>query len=574
MSWLKKKEKRVPDDEIASQLSLADKISRRVIHSSSAIEVVKGAIRDLQQYMSIEWAALSLLDEATQQLEVQIITDGDTVTSTSTPLSGSPIFWVISNKQALSERDAENDARFPNKFFSIPNLKVLVHMPLFYQGSVYGVISVGNFRSPTYMDGQLRLLKHSVAHLAISVKSALLMEQNLRTEAQLQDLNDLMGILTSSPELTDVLPDFVSRMESIVKVDRFVVSTVEGRRLRLVADYNGEGKYPQQDDLVDVSQTSVSWLLKNRRIQIEEDLEADRQFGIDEFYLKDGYRGVIRVPLFVNERFIGIVIMLSMHPYRLGKEKEFIEQLANYIVAPVESYLLYLVEKQRIDWLSALSHHLRTPLTPIMASSKMLGSQIEQTEDKKMIKLVENVSTSAEKMKKYLELFWDLSKVEAGDFSIDISALNLTHILDEVVQSKSSAAEARGQVLELKVPQQLPEQSGDPKRIKQIVDYLVDLSVEQSPQKSAIGIEVVAGSDNVAIQVTDSATTIADDEIESILRPYVYAEADMKAHPLLTLITAISSRLAQHHSGSFSIEAGPDGGNKYILSLPVDKPSD
>ena len=318
----------------------------------------------------------------------------------------------------------------------------------------------------------------------------------------------------------------------------------------------------------------VSWLLENRNIQVEEDLEADRQFNIDEIYLKDGYRGVIRIPLFVRERFIGMFIMLGIHPFHLGEEREFLQQLASYIVAPVESYLLYLVEQQRIDWLSALSHHLRTPLTPVLASSKILRGQVEQTEDKKTIKLVENVSASAEKMKKYLELFWDLSEVESGDFSIDIGAVDLARLLDEIVQSRASAAEAKEQVLKLEIPQQIPDLYADAKRVKQITDYLVALSVDKSPQKSTIGIKVVAGSDDVAIEVTDSSTTLVEDEIESLLRPYFYAEADMKGHPMLTLITAICSRLAQYHSGSFWIEAGPDGGNKYIFSLPAGEKSD
>ncbi len=569
MGFLKKKEKRVPEDEIAGQLDLADRISRRVIHSASAIDIVKGAIKDLRQYMNIEWSALSLVKESSQQLEVQIITENDEVTTTSIQLSGTPVFWVISNKQALSQRDAQSDVSFPNKFFSVPNLRVLIHMPLFYQGSVYGVLSVGNYKSSTYMDGQLRLLKHSVAHLGISVKSALLMERNIKTEQQLVDLNELTTIITSNPELTQVLPDFVGRLNKILKVDRMMISVVEGRRLRLVADYNGEGKYPQPEDLIETSQTSVPWLEEHRTIIVESDIESDKKFDIDDAYLKDGYKGLIRIPLFIQKRLIGVVIFLAHERYQLDEEMGFLNQLASYVVAPIESYLLYLHEQQRIDWLSALSHYLRTPLTPILASSKMLSMQMGDSTDSKLAKLVTNIGNSAEKMKEYLELFWDLSEIEAGDFAVNISSVDLAQLLDEVVKNKTSIVEAKGQKLELELPQQFPEVSADYNRVKQVVNYLLGLAIDRSPKKSAIGLKVVADAEKVKIEITGSAATLSDDEIESLMKPYDYAEADMKSHPKLTLITIICTRLAHFHGGHFWIEPNPGGGNRYLFSIPT-----
>ena len=97
MKWLKKKDNRVGGDEIANQLNLAERISRRVLHATNAIDVVNGAIKDLEQHLDIEWAALSLQDEASQQLTVKLITDVDSE-AVNIPLSGTPVSWVIDNK--------------------------------------------------------------------------------------------------------------------------------------------------------------------------------------------------------------------------------------------------------------------------------------------------------------------------------------------------------------------------------------------------------------------------------------------------------------------------------------------
>jgi K+-sensing histidine kinase KdpD len=570
MKWLKKKDNKESGDEVANQLNLADRLSRRVLHASNALDIVNGTINDLRQYLDIDWAALSIHDESLEQLVVHVIKDGDIVKE-STTLQGTPIFWVVVNKQALIQKSTRDDLHFESTFFAIPDLKTLVHMPLFYQGEVYGVLSVGSYQLSNYKDEQLRLLKHSTALLAISVKGALLMEKNLETEALLVDLNDLMRILTHNPELTDVLPVFVERLSKIVRVDRLLLATPEGRRLRIVVDHNGEGKYPQQQDLVNLSSTSVSWLMVNDGIHIEEDIEQQKRFDIDEFFLKDGYRGVIRLPILVQQRFIGVVILLSVLPYQIEKEMEFLNQLKNYMVAPVESYLLYLIEKQRIEWLSALSHHLRTPLTPVVASAQMLVGKTEQAEDKMMAKLANNIDAGAKNLKKYLELFWDLSEVESPEFSINIDSFDLAGLIDQVVQDRTSAADVKDQKLTPDLPKPGLDVKADEQIIKKMLTYLVNEAIALSPNKSHIGLKVVDSNEDIVIEVFNPGVNLSADEIERILTAYTYSESDMKTHPSLTLITAICTRLAQYHGGRFWIEDNPAGGSKYLISIPLIK---
>jgi GAF domain-containing protein len=215
------KRKYSPIDEIKIQLTLADTISRLVIQSSSTQEVARKTVVELAELMPVDRATLALIDHPAQKVQLlALISDGGLGRDTTIPLSDTPFAWVAENKQALLEQGLKREKRFPSEP-GIPGegIRTLVHMPLFYQGEVYGVLTTGSYQPNAYQDSQLRFLRHAATHLAISLKSSLLLEQNLKTEKSLTDLNELLGIITSSPELPNVFPRFAQRLKKVIPFD-------------------------------------------------------------------------------------------------------------------------------------------------------------------------------------------------------------------------------------------------------------------------------------------------------------------------------------------------------------------
>lgn len=562
--------KRSTLDEIEVQLALADKISRLAIRAISPQDVARQTVAELSTYVPIDWASLALIDDETREAHVVNLTgNGDLEEeSVSTP-SGTPVGWVIDNVQGLLEPNLSKENRFPAAVRR-DGLLAVVHMPLIYQGQIYGVISTGSFKADSYGKSQLQSFRHAAAHLAVALKSAMLLEQNVKIEKSLANLSDLLTIITSNPELSEVFPQFAQALKRVVPFDRLSLAHIEGNILRILAVDSETDSYPRVGEVCVLDDTAIPWIRQHPGIDVEEDFGVRKRFPIDDRHLEEGFRGEVRVPLLSHGELFASLHLVSREPCRLKDEMAFLAQLGHYLASPVESYVLYCHEKQRLDWLSALAHNLATPLTPIVSSSELLVEELEAESNGTYAKLARNIYSAAQGMSRNLKAFRDFSEVESADLRLNLEAVDIKPVLSQAVEEAFASAEARSQLLEAKLPESLPRVFADASRVKQILHILLDNSVEASPEKGRIELRVAAEEGKLVLEVLDSATTLSARERDRLLQPYHLSEADRTVSPELSLRMSTCRHLAELHGGSFWLKAKPKKeGNIFGFSLQV-----
>jgi len=567
------KRKQSPIDEIEMQLSLADKISRLAVRAASPKEVARQTIAELTEFVPVDWASLALLDEATRKEAhvINLLGNGDLAEESASPLSGTATGWVVDNVQGLLEPDLRKEDQFPATIRG-NGVVSAVHMPLLYQGDVFGVISAGSRQPEAYGGSQLRFLRHAAAHLAVALKSAMLLEQNVKVEESLANLSEILGIITASPELTEVFPQFAQALKKVVPFDRLSLAHIEGNILRILAVDSETDSYPGVGEVCVLDDTAIPWIRQHPGVDVEEDFGTRKRFPIDDRHHEEGFRGEIRVPLFSHGELFASLHLVSREPYRLKDEPAFLSQLAHYLATPVESYVLYCHEKQRLDWLSALAHNLGTPLTPIVSSSELLVEELEQESKDTYAKLAKNILSAARGMWRNIQAFRDFSEVESADLRLNLEAVDIKPVLSQAVEEAFASAEARSQLLEAKLPKSLPGVFADASRVKQILHILLDNSIEASPEKGRIELRVKAEEGTLVIEVRDSATTLSAQERDRLLQPYRLSEADRSVSPDLSLRMATCRRLVELHGGSFWLKAKPKTGNVFGFSLQVAGP--
>lgn len=567
------KHKFSPIEAIEIQLTLADKISRLVIHSSSAQEVARETVMELAELMPIEWATLALIDKPAQKAKLMVLINGSSLgEENAIPLPETPFAWVAEKKQALLEPDLGKEKRFPLAILG-EGVRTLIHMPLIYQGHVFGVLTTGSYQPNAYNESHLRFLRHAAAHLAISLQSSLLLEQNIKNQTSLTNLNELLSIITSSPELPEVFPQFARRLREVVGFDRLSLAHVEGNILRILASFPEKESHLQPGEACMVSDSAIPWMLEHKQINVEEDFSLKRQFPIDELLLREGFRGEIRLPLFSHGELFASLDLTSPKPYRLKEELAFLNQLAHYLATPVESYILHSYEKQRFDWLAALAHHLRNPLTPLISSSQLLAEELQSAPQKGdggiLARLAQNVSSGAQNLHRNLKLFWELSEVESPGFSLNLEQVDPRPILIQAAEEASAAAATKSQSLALKLLEPLPQISADPSRIEQILRILLDNSIKASPEGGRIRLRAKVIGERLIVEVVDSGPGFSLEERERLLQPYRLSEADQRAFPELTLNLAICRRIIECHGGKLWLESEPGKGGIFGFSLPL-----
>lgn len=557
-------------DEIEIQLSLADKISRVHINTSSPEEVARHTVAELLGSVPIDFAGLALLDGPSQKVRlVRLVGDGDAGQEEVFPVDGTPFGWVAENKRALLETEPGQAGQTPSSFFG-NGLKAAVHMPLMYQGEVFGVLSTGSRLADAYGKSQLRLLRHTAAQLAVALKSALLLEKNLKVEASLADLGDLLGVFTSSPELSEVFPAFAQRLKAVVPFDRLSLAHVEGNALRMLAVFGEQASHPTVDEVCLLSDSAIPWMQQHEEINVAEDFTQERRFPVDEMHLREGFRGEIRVPLFSHGRLFASLHLVSKEPYQPGEELDFLRQLAGYLATPVESYVLYRHERQRLDWLAALSHHLGTPLTPIVSSSELLAEDLQKKRGRKVhAQLAQNILSSAQSMKRNLKLFRDLTQAETPGLSMHLETVDPKPILSQAVEEAQARAGAGRESVVLGLPDSLPQVSADASKLKQVLDVLLENSIGASQEGSTVEVRARAEGRHLVVEVIDAGRCFSEEEKEGLLQPYRLSEADRRSLPELTLALATCRRLVELHGGKLWLEGNGDEASVFAFSLPT-----
>ncbi len=565
-------------EEIAAQLTLADKISRLSIHSSGARDIAQRIVGELAALMPIDWAAMALLDKPAQEARVMnLMSSGRLGDDYVVPLAGTPFAWGAETKQVLVEYDLRLRKRVTVNVAG-PRIVSVVHMPLFYQGEVFGILTIGSIRPQAYRESDLRLLRHAVVHLGISLKSALLLEQNMRVQSTLNNLNELLQAITSRPELPEVFPQFARRLREIVPFDCLTLLRIEGNVVNVLASFQGNGGQYEEGGAYQAGDSAISWREEGGEVVVKE-------------HLGQGFQGEVRVPLYAQGKLLAGLHLMSRQPYSLKEELVFLQQLAGYLATPVQAYILYSYEKQRLDWFAALGHHVRNPLSAVVSSSKLLAGTLRQGSGGTLGKLADNVYAGAQNLNRSLRLFWDLSEVETPGLSLELESVDLGPFLVQAAGEVMGEAEDRSQSLVTQLPETLSQTWANPARIKQALHILLQCAVQASPERGQVLLR--AGETGLAegaptkssilwgvergqppaliVEVSDSGQAFLAEERERLLRPYRLSEADRTSFPELTLNLAIVRRIVELHGGRFWIESEPGKGNTYGFSLPVVK---
>ncbi|MDQ6879130.1 MAG: HAMP domain-containing histidine kinase [Candidatus Dormibacteraeota bacterium] len=156
------------------------------------------------------------------------------------------------------------------------------------------------------------------------------------------------------------------------------------------------------------------------------------------------------------------------------------------------------------DFLANLSHELKTPLTSLIGFSQALvdGSLKSDTDRARAATIVHEES---ERVLRMAQELLDLARVEAGSIPLFITAVDLGGQLQQELEIIRPRADARGLVLSLDVPSDIPPVGADTERLHQILENLLDNAVKYAPQGSAITVSARLVGNSIETVVSNPA---------------------------------------------------------------------
>ncbi len=565
-----------PLGEDQEQLALIDSFSKAALSSSSVGEMCQQFAACLREFVGIDWAAIALIDQPKNTAWLSPFSSE--ISSTwdlggRMLLSGTPFAWVGENKRSLVEPDLTHESRFWTGIFWLKQgVTSLVHLPLFWQNGVYGVLTLASKKPRAYQERELRLLKYAASELALPLKALHLAEEARRQTETSAILSNLLAIVASSPNLPQVFSQFAQELRRVISFDRVALTKV-GENLHILAAFSEKETRPRVGEIYPLRDSAIPWLLKHKTIDVETDFSQEARFPIDQLHLADGLRSEIRLPLLSPGRAFASLHLSRYQPYS-PKEEElaFLGQLAKHISAQVEICVHSFRDRERLGWFAALSHHMRTPLMPIVSSSQLLTQELQKRGQETLLQLAQSVSQGAQRLQKNLELFDELAQLESPQTQMRVETFSPKEMLTEVGSYALTSAVKKSQLFILELPPDLPQISADSEKMEWALRILLDNAVQRSPEGGKIELRARVSGDELTVEVVDSGPAFSAEEKTSLLGPYHPSEADHIFFPELSLSLAICRRIIMLHDGKFWLESEPGKETAFAFSLPLISP--
>lgn len=223
--------------------------------------------------------------------------------------------------------------------------------------------------------------------------------------------------------------------------------------------------------------------------------------------------------------------------------------------------------RQKEQFVVLLAHELRTPLNAAMGWFHIMrtGSPEDAAE-----KAADAVDRNLRMMHALIEDIVDFNRSEFGKLTLNRQQLDPAALLQEVVTSVRSIADARGIRLETAIAGELPQVEADPKRLRQIVLNLLNNALKFTPRGGSVVVAANAQhSGYLAVSITDTGQGIAPEHLERIFEP-LWQPAGSERGDGLGLGLALVKRLVEAHGGTVQVKSDGVGlGVAVTVRLPA-----
>ncbi len=286
------------------------------------------------------------------------------------------------------------------------------------------------------------------------------------------------------------------------------------------------------------------------------------------------------IPLIVEGRTIGVVNLSSFRPSRrfrwtqTATAKRFLDRLARVIAettlmreAQSVSQRLRRQARATSETVSQVSHEVRTPLALISEASQQLLDGLAGPVNEDQEKLVRMVKSQSARMLKLVTELLDLSRIEAGRFSLQREPMDPAEVIREVRERYELLVAPRKLELELEA---VPPVYGDRTRIAQIVENLLTNAVKFTPSEGRITIRLKPRGRCAELTVADNGIGIAPKEQRRLFEKFSQLKVPGQMNVRGTgLGLSIVKEIVQLHGGSVRVESQTGQGAAFTVSLPV-----
>jgi signal transduction histidine kinase len=417
----------------------------------------------------------------------------------------------------------------------------------------------------------------AVAHERASEAEAL--RDHLGHRADLLDAaNRCARALGSSLEIEEAFRAFIRELRGLIPFDRTAIVLADDGVARVIAaaGAGAETIFPPGTRRP-VAGSLLHEVVTNGRVVYRRDM-SDRAYPEEAEFVSLGLRCRLAAPLFVGPKSVGMISLVRAEPESFTEsEVEFVALLGRFLGSTVQNIRAYEAEHAtveelrrlsalRADFVSLVSHELRSPMASIIGSARTLTERWRELSPERRESFLALIEHETKRLAELVSDVLDTSRIEAGSFSYSFADVDL----GELVQESAAAAESGQDEVRIlsTIQRPLPLVRGDRERLRQVLANLLDNAVKYSPTGSEIEVEALAENGLINVEVRDRGPGVAPEHHALIFEKFGRVSAE-QSRPGTGLGLFIARSIAEAHGGSLDVHSRPGKGAIFRLAIPV-----
>ncbi len=252
--------------------------------------------------------------------------------------------------------------------------------------------------------------------------------------------------------------------------------------------------------------------------------------------------------------------------------------LSRWAVEPVKE-----AWEQQQQFVADASHELRTPLTVILSNANLLSQSEYITSDPDRQR-IGHIQSEAAYMKNLTEDLLTLARSDrSGEQTTDVEKCDLSYIVNTAIASFEPVAFELDKTISSTINENI-QVYGDPKKLKQLTDILLDNACKYSPDDSTIEVTLSSGrktdtgfslfkkqntEKEASLVVTNEGTPLSSDDIQLIFRRFYREDPSRGNIPGYGLGLSIAQNIVNEHHGRIDVTSDGISKNSFIVRLPA-----
>jgi len=339
----------------------------------------------------------------------------------------------------------------------------------------------------------------------------------------------------------------------------------------------------------DLPHSILKYVIRSGSSVVLEDAGQRGAFTKDRYVRREALKSVLCMPIIHHNKVMGALYLennLATDVFT-GDRLELLNQLAAQLAISVDNARLYEsldrarenavnADQAKTRFLMNMSHELRTPLNAIIGYTELIEEDLMDGVSDGFVDDIGSIQTAALRLERTLESALELSRIEAGTFTIELENVDVNELLSDILRELAPVVAERNNQLDLEIDE-VGLVISDRLRLRYCLRSVLDNAIRFT-EGGNVSLKVqIHGEGYLArlgIIVRDSGIGIPPEHMQRIFAAFTQADdSTTRSYEGSGVSLAVTKHICDSLGGSIAAESTVGVGSIFAIDLPIRRPS-